>query len=210
LKNRLPELANLGTNQRAIISPYSLQGILFTLELWGGSKVTVKTLADMGCVKWLERFDRVGFERIKRKMEQKADLHLTIVRKVEKFFSNFITCQGRKNAFCDSHINLCLPCVKLRLIMREGKLPSRFGVNTKFGTYYFVCLNKIFALKTLSYLTHRNCSLQFSSINNSYFVDYAAQQRWRKVEEQVGAILAMAPEQIDSYLNNLKVTGKEN
>lgn len=66
-----------------------------------------------------------------------------IVKKVERFFSGFITCFGRKNAFCDSHIRLCLPCVKLRLLLRYGKLPCCVEVNTKNGTYHFYYLREV-------------------------------------------------------------------
>jgi hypothetical protein len=64
-----------------------------------------------------------------------------VIRKVEKFFSNFITCWGRRNAFCDSHICLCHPCVMLRLLLRFGRLPFVFGVSTKYGAHYYYSVN---------------------------------------------------------------------
>ena len=86
-----------------------------------------------------------------------------VVRKVEHFFSNFITCWGRKNALCDSHINMCLACIKLRLILRLGRLPFCFFVNTKYGTYFYYCLNRF-------------------SCNSGFFMSFKTQANWRRVE----------------------------
>ena len=78
-----------------------------------------------------------------------------IVKKVEKFFSGFLTCWGRKNAFCDSRIRLCLPCVKLRLLLRHGKLPYAFRINTKNGMYYFYYLRKLGSRNLAFYFSNK-------------------------------------------------------
>lgn len=95
------------------------------------------------------------------------------IKRLEKFFSGFITCWGRKNAFCDSHISLCLPCIKLRFISRFGRLPYSFGINTKDGTYYFVS-GKRFA-----------CS-------DAFFMSFQMQKCWQKKEAEWRASLKVS------------------
>lgn len=93
-----------------------------------------------------------------------------IIKKIEKFFSGFITCWGRRNAFCDSHICLCLPCAKARLLLRHGRLPFVFGVKTKYGTYSFYCLKRF-------------------SCDFAFFMSYKAEEKWKRVEAQWEAVL---------------------
>jgi hypothetical protein len=88
-----------------------------------------------------------------------------VIKKLEKFFSGFITCWGRKNAFCDSRISLCLPCIKLRFIFRYGRLPYSFGINVKDGAYYFYAEKRF----TCTY---------------ALFMSFKTQRRWKSIEDQ--------------------------
>ena len=84
-----------------------------------------------------------------------------LIKKLEKFFSGPITCWGRKNAFCDSRIWFCLPCIKLRFILRYGRLPFSFGINVKNGTFYFVSQKRF------------TCS-------HAFFMSFEAQRRYKE------------------------------
>jgi len=96
--------------------------------------------------------------------ELQSDKRLLIERKIEKFFSGFLTCWQRKNAFCDSHIRLCYPCVKLRLLLRHGKLPCLVGIHTKNGTYYFYHLRKAGLPHDLAFHVKRATDSQWEAV----------------------------------------------